>query len=145
MIFLIFSKMIIECQFCHHKMKPNVFEDDFVKKDLHINILEKNLCNGNFYWFLLFSSLEVIFFWKTSFQNSLFQKICLQTRKQLQSKDKMRHRCCDIIWVGANLAAVTSNGLDLRPIYLCIQVSFLTNDVQLPYKTLQNDGFPVTI
>ena len=24
-----------------------------------------------------------------------------------KSKDKMRHHCCDIIWVGANLAGVT--------------------------------------
>ena len=26
-------------------------------------------------------------------------------------KDKMRRSCCDIIWAGANLAGVTSNGL----------------------------------
>ena len=33
-------------------------------------------------------------------------------------KEKRGRSWCDIIWAGASLAGVTSNGLDLRPIYL---------------------------
>ena len=34
-------------------------------------------------------------------------------------KEKRGRSCCDIIWAGANLAGVMSNGLELRLVYLC--------------------------